>query len=45
VTDERKTRVAKNEALFRSLNEQVKEVAEPLHAEASRVATVHDPRR
>jgi hypothetical protein len=29
VNDERRVRVAKNEALFRSLNERVKEIAEP----------------
>jgi hypothetical protein len=39
VTDERKTRVAKNEALFRSLNEQVKEVAEPFLEVSARSET------
>jgi hypothetical protein len=39
VNEARKTRVAKNEALFRSLNERVKEVAEPFLAMAQSDAT------
>ena len=39
MNDERKVRVAKNEALFRSLNERVKEMAEPFLEVSERSAT------